>query len=263
MTAAPGSGGIKVLIKAMSILNLLAEEPTAELPLSEISARLRLNKSTCHHILDTLAGGDYIEKTSPGRYKLGIRLFLTGSRLLDQLDVRERAQTPMSEAQRRLGETVFLYIKRGDEAVCVERLDGHYSSTHQMRIGDALPLHVGASPKVFLAAESDAQIESYLDRARANPSERFSLDPAALWRDIEFCRTEGYVMSARDIENNTLAIGTSIKDHTGTVVGALSISWVEQLSSNSEESIVAQLLETAERISYSLGHLPTTTRGIR
>jgi len=258
MAELASAGGIKVLVKAMNVIDLLASAPSAELSLNEISQRLKMNKSTCHHILDTLAGGDYIEKTGPGRYKLGIRLFLAGSRLLDQLNIRERAQPPMTEAQRLLGETVFLYIKRGDEAVCVERLDGHYSSTHQLRIGDTLPLHVGASPKVFLASMDDAQIESYFERVPSGPAERFGIDVPKLWQDIEFLRREGYIVSSGDIESNTRAAGTAIRDYSGTAVGAISISWVEPLSNNSEEVILDQLRTTAGRISYSLGYLPAS-----
>lgn len=252
--AAEGATGIKVLVKAMSILNLLGAEESAELPLNEIAARLDLNKSTCHHILDTLATGGYVEKTTPGRYRLGIKLFQVGSRLLSRLDVRERAQPVLSDAQRLTGETVFLYIRRGDEAVCVERLDGQYAATHVLRVGGALPLHVGGAPKVFLATQSDSEIERYIERAQVAQPVRYPLDTRQLWRGIEDFRRTGCATGVGDIEVNTNAVGAPIRDHLGAVVAAISISWVEALSKNTEPEMRAIVLDAARRGSEAMGH---------
>lgn len=248
--------GIKVLVKAMDILNLLGSERSAELPLGEIAERLDLNKSTCHHILHTLTLGNYVERTSPGRYKLGVKIFQVGSQLLAHMDVRERAAPIMSEVQRTTGETVFLYIQRGDEAVCVERLDGHYSSTHLLRVGDALPLHVGASPKVFLASQPDVEIEHYIERAALQASGRYPLDQRQLWRDIAELRASDFVVSSGDIESVTNAVGSPIRDHTGAVVGGISISWVKALSDNSAEELRTVVLDASAKISLAMGHTP-------
>lgn len=248
--------GIKVLVKTMSILNLLGATESAELPLNEIAARLDLNKSTCHHILDTLAGGGYVEKTAPGRYRLGIKLFQVGSRLLDHLDVRGRAQPVLADAQRLTGETVFLYIQRGDEAVCVERLDGQYAATHLLGVGGALPLHVGGAPKVFLATCSDSEVEGYIERAQVSPSSRYPLDTRQVWRDIEDYRRTGCATGVGDIEINTNAVGAPIRDHTRNVVGAISISWVEALSKNSAAEMCTTVMDAAQRVSAAMGYLP-------
>lgn len=248
------SSGIKVLLKAMSILNLLADQPTAELPLGEIASHLRINKSTCHHILDTLASGGYLERSAPGVYRLGVKLFQVGSRLQDRLDVRERTEPTLAEMQRLTGETVFLYIRRGDEAVCVERMDGRYASTHLLQVGSALPLHIGASPKVFLATSSDEEVAQYIERARTASNARFPLDPPHLWRDIVDFRATGTVAAARDIEANTRAVAAAIYDHAGAVVAAVSISWVEALSDHSEEEMRGMILQAARKISAAMGY---------
>ncbi|WP_417564127.1 IclR family transcriptional regulator [Microbacterium sp.] len=247
---------IKVLVKAMSILNLIASQPDVQMGLGEIASQLKLNRSTCHHILDTLASGGYVERPSPGQYRLGITLFQVGSRLKDRLDVRERTYPTLVETQRLSGETVFLYIRRGDEAVCVERIDGRYAGTHLMQVGSALPLHIGAAPKVFLAADSDGDVESYIRRASGLPNHRFPLDSPQLWRDIADFRATGTVSAARDIEANTRAVGAAVRDYSGSVVAAVSISWVEALSEHSEEQMRVQIRAAADTISASLGYQP-------
>lgn len=248
---------IKVLVKAMSILNEIASQPNVQLSLGEIATRLKLNRSTCHHILDTLASGGYVERPSPGQYRLGIKLFQVGSRLKDSLDVRERAHHTLLETQRLSGETVFLYIRRGDEAVCVERLDGRYAGTHLMQVGSALPLHIGAAPKVFLASDSDDDVESYIERARSASNARFALDGPSLWQDIADFRATGTVAAARDIEANTHAVAAAVRDYSGSVVAAVSISWVEALSDHSADEMRGKIRVAADAISSSLGYVPT------
>lgn len=258
MSSETNRPGIKVLMKAMSVLNMLgSSEAGRALSLHEIATQLDLNKSTCHHILDTLVRGGYVEKTGPGLYTIGIKVFQIGSSVYKRLNVRERAGDALVEAQRQTGETVFLYIPRADEAVCVERLDGQYASTHLLRVGSALPLHVGASPKTFLAAKTDADIERYIERFQAATAARFPLDTRQLWRDVKHVREHGYVRSAGDIEVNTHAIGAPVRDHAGDVVGAVSISWVEALSLNSEEEIRTATLHAARQVSSRMGYSST------
>ena len=47
--------------RALSVLNLLAEHPQG-LSAREISAKLRLNISTCYHVLNTLLASGYLDR---------------------------------------------------------------------------------------------------------------------------------------------------------------------------------------------------------
>jgi DNA-binding IclR family transcriptional regulator len=85
---------VRVLVKAMAVLELLAEAPE-EVSLGDIASRLDLNKSTCHRILTTLAAGDFVERPSPGSYRLGIGAFRVGSAMSRRMSVRERALPAM------------------------------------------------------------------------------------------------------------------------------------------------------------------------
>src|SRR5207244_1968002 len=68
---------------------------------------------------------DMVEAGSrPGTYRLGWRLLRLGSAVIARLDERQAALPVMERIHERTGETVFLCVRRGDDAVGIERLDG-------------------------------------------------------------------------------------------------------------------------------------------
>ena len=77
MAEKAGGEPVRVLVKAMAVLDLLAE--VDEMGLGDIATRLELNKSTCHRILSTLAAGEFVERPAPGTYRLGIAAFRIGN----------------------------------------------------------------------------------------------------------------------------------------------------------------------------------------
>jgi DNA-binding IclR family transcriptional regulator len=251
---AGGTGeSVRVLVKAMAVLELLAEAAD-ELSLGDIAARLDLNKSTCHRILTTLAAGDFVERPSPGSYRLGVGAFRIGSAMARRLTVRERALPAMQELYRSTGETVFLLVLRGDEAVCIERLDGRYASTHTLRVGGTLPLHLGAGPRLLLASLPDEQVESYLAgplQHRTSPTQATADELREYVRRI---RDDGYSVSQDDVELGVKALSVAIRDHTGGVVAALSISGLTAHLPDSEQAQQLGLLHVAaQAASRALG----------
>ncbi|WP_160826468.1 IclR family transcriptional regulator [Actinomadura sp. J1-007] len=247
---------VRVLTKAMAVLELLAESE-GPVPLNEISARLGLNKSTCHRILNTLVGGTFVERAAPGSYRLGIGVFRVGSAMARHLDVRERSLPAMEGLHRTTGETVFLCVPRDGEAVCVERLDGRYASTHFLRLGGALPLHIGAAPRVLLAALPDAEVDAYL----ARPLERNTPDTPAtateLWPEITRIRAAGRAVSRDDVVPGVKAFGAPVRDHTGRVVAALSLSGMAaHIADEAETDVLDAVAAAADEASAAMGHRP-------
>ncbi|GAA4560624.1 IclR family transcriptional regulator [Pseudonocardia xishanensis] len=252
MTDKAGGEPVRVLVKAMAVLDLLAE--VDEMGLGDIAARLDLNKSTCHRVLSTLAAGEFVERPAPGTYRLGIGAFRIGSAMARRMGVRERALPAMRELYRATGETVFLLVPRGGEAVCVERLDGRYASTHTLRVGGALPLHLGAGPRLLLAGLPYEQIEDYLAgplHRRGAPGEPTA---AQLREQLDRIRQEGYATSEDDVELGVSALSVGVRDHTGSTVAALSISGLTaHLPAAEREHHLGLLRRAADAASRALG----------
>lgn len=242
--------GIKVLVKTMGILDFMGEGEKQEFTLGEISASQRLNKSTCHNILFTLVSGGYVEKTSGG-YRLGIKIFQVGTSLMNRLDVRRSVFPIMEELHAACEETVFLYLPRKNHAVCIERLDGRYSSTHLARVGSSMPLHLGAAPKILLASRSDSEVRAYLNEVAAHPGT--DVDEEYLWSQISSIRRDGIAYSLGDVEVNTRAVGAAIRDHQFQVVAALSVSWLDNELLAPRTDLTREVKAACKRASLALG----------
>lgn len=243
---------VRVLVKAMAVLDLLAES-SEQMSLGDIAARLELNKSTCYRILSTLATEDFVERPSPGTYRLGVGAFRIGAAMARRMGVRERALPAMQDLYRATGETVFLLVPHGDEAVCVERLDGRYAATHTLRVGGVLPLHLGAGPRLLLASLPAEQREAYF----AGPFARRvvpGLREDALRAQVDRILEDGYSFSEDDVETGVSALSAPVRDHAGTVVAALSLSGLSaHLPVEERDDQLRVLFDAARSASRALG----------
>lgn len=249
-----GSEPVRVLVKAMAVLELLAQSPEP-LSLGEIATKLELNKSTCYRILDTLAAGGFAERPSSGLYRLGIGAFRIGAAMNRHMDVRERALPAMRRLFRVTGETVFLLVRRDNEAVCVERLDGRYATAHTLLIGGSLPLHTGAGPRLLLAAMSDGDRKAYLDGAFAKAVGGSEEARTRLADQLDDIRSAGYAVSDDDVEVGVRAISAPVRNLDGEVIAALSISGLTAHLPDSELAANVELLTgAAQEASRAMGH---------
>ncbi|WP_115278236.1 IclR family transcriptional regulator [Mycolicibacterium tokaiense] len=243
-----------MLVKAMAVLELLAQSPEP-LSLGEIATKLELNKSTCYRILDTLAAGGFAERPSSGLYRLGIGAFRIGAAMNRHMDVRERTLPAMRRLFRVTGETVFLLVRRDNEAVCVERLDGRYATAHTLLIGGSLPLHTGAGPRLLLAAMSDGDRKAYLDGAFAKAVGGSEEARTRLADQLDDIRLAGYAVSDDDVEVGVRAISAPVRNLDGEVIAALSISGLTAHLPDSELAANVELLTgAAQEASRAMGH---------
>ena len=91
-----------------------------------------------------------------GTYRLSLKLFDLGSTVLDRFDERASALPVMQRLHDETGPTVFLCVRRGLEAVCIERIDGARVTLLELRLGGSLPLHLGAAPRRLLRSSPRA-----------------------------------------------------------------------------------------------------------
>ena len=148
-------GSIEVLTKVGAVLDLLAER--GELAAAEIAALTGEPRSSVYRILGSLESLDMVESGSRrGSFRLGLGLLRLGNAVVERFDEREAALPALQELNQLTGETAFLCVRRGYEAVCIERLPGEHVESLALRLGGALPLHAGAAPRTLLAFEPRA-----------------------------------------------------------------------------------------------------------
>lgn len=249
--AAHGERSILVLGKAVVILDTLAESSPATLTL--LTSTVGLNKSTVYRLLRTMVDLGLVEHLPSGGYRLGLRMLRYGEALRDGLELRRESLPYMAELANETGLATFLCIRRGDEAFCIERIAGKHVQLLVLQVGTSLPLHKGAASLVLLAHQPSDWVEEYLRRSTVLQPERLRLALAEV-------RNDGYAVSNQDVVPGIAALGAPVRDHSGEVVAAVSVSGVVQMFEHRWDEIGAAVCACAERCSHSLGYWAAPVR---
>jgi DNA-binding IclR family transcriptional regulator len=250
--ARPGS--IAVLGKAMAILEHLAGE--GELTPAQIAELLEEPRSTVYRLCSSLQELGYIEAgTQRGTYRLSLKLFELGGTVVARFDERASALPVMQRLHDETGETVFLCVRRGLEAVCIERIDGARVLLLELRLGGSLPLHLGAAPRCLLAFEPESAWRAYLDatalerRTANSPATR-----AAVLAELRATRKRGFAVSDQDVTPGVVSVGAPIFNHRGAVTASLSIGGLREVIGDGGSDIGALVVDGAAEVSRSLGY---------
>jgi DNA-binding IclR family transcriptional regulator len=248
---------IRALAKAVHLLEQLAEE--REATPRRLAVLLEEPRSTTYRLLRSLEALDLVEPGSQaGTYRLGWKLMRLGSAVVERLDERQAALPVMERVHERVGETVFLVVRRGWDAVCIERLEGLRVQSLALRLGGSLPLHVGAGPRALLAWEPRTVWNEYVSSGLLTAlTDRTPTTRAALFRELTNTRQQGYAVSDEDVTPGIASLGAPIFDYTGNVRAALSIGGLKTLVlGDSRDEFAKLLVDGAREISAALGHRP-------
>ncbi len=246
-----GDRSVLVLGKAVTILDALAK--SSPLTLSQLTAPASLSKSTAYRLLNTMVTLGLVERAPTVGYRLGLRMLEYGAAMRDGLDLRRESLPHIMALADQTELATFLCIRRDDEAFCIERIEGKHVQVLVLRVGTSLPLHRGAASLVLLAHQPGYWIDEYLLRAGVEHTERLRGSLAAV-------REAGYAVSNQDVTPGIAALGAPVRDHSGDVVAAVSVSGVVQMFEDRWDEIRRAVRECAERCSQSLGYGATSVR---
>jgi DNA-binding IclR family transcriptional regulator len=246
---------IQVLDKIAALLDRLGEH--GEASAVQLAEWIGEPRSTVYRLLGGLRAIGWVEPGSRrGTYRLGLALFRLGSRVTRRFDERAAARPVMERLHGRTEQTIFLTVRSGFEGVCIERVDGRWVQNMALQLGGSLPLHVGAGPRVLLAASPDDFIASYIAEAGLTRFTAHTITTAErLWADVAATRENGYAISDEDDVLGMAAVGAPVRDHEGRVTATLSLSGPRPTVLGAETAQSLELIRAAAvEVSQTLGH---------
>jgi len=128
--------GIGVLDKAFSILDALEAGPRS---LNELVAATSIARATTHRLAIALEAHGMVRRDGDGRFVLGSRL----------LPLAELARPALERLRDETGESVQLYVRQGDQRVCVASLESPHGLRTIVDVGALLPIDVGSAGRVL------------------------------------------------------------------------------------------------------------------
>jgi IclR family transcriptional regulator, acetate operon repressor len=149
------------------------------------------------------------------------------------------------------GQTVFLSVPRGHEAICIDWAQGRAINVLLLKPGRRLPLYAGAAGRVALAFNGDPA--AYLEDAPFEALTRRTLTTEKqLRRDIKLTRSRGYVVSDEDVTDGIGAIGVPLLDQAGRLRGVLSLAGLAEDIRDHADELVDQLNRSAIALTAGL-----------
>ncbi|MFF2409382.1 IclR family transcriptional regulator [Streptomyces sp. NPDC058092] len=249
---------VPAVTRALDILELFLEgDGTLSAP--EITRKLQLPRTTVHELITTLAVRTYLVTVPgrPGRYRLGVRAYQLGSRYAEQLDIAAEGNEVAREVAETCDETVHVAILEDLDVIYIAKVDSIHAVRMVSAAGRRLPAHCTSVGKMLLASlpaeELDARIE---EEGELVAMTRNSItDPGELRTALADIRARGIAFEHRESNPDVSCVAAPVRDRTGRVVAALSISVPMIRWSEEGEAELAELAARgAADLSARLGH---------
>lgn len=245
---------VRTVGRAIEILQLIMER--GPLGVSEISRSLRVPKSSAHNILETLVAGHLLEKEAERNlYHLGSKLIELGNRAQQNLAVQRIARPYLRALNEELDDTVHLTILDHDEVLYIDCIESRKPLRMHSVIGVRAPLYCTAVGKAIMAHLGPQEVERIVKtQGLAAFTSSTITTRKALDEELEKTRRRGYAVDNMEHEDLLRCVGAAFRDHTGAVVGAISVSGPSQrITVRSVAQIAPKVMAAAASISAGLG----------
>jgi DNA-binding IclR family transcriptional regulator len=192
----------------------------------------------------------------PSGYRLGLRVIELANVGLNQLEVRKQALDEMDRLRDSLDMLVSLGVLFEGDVLHVAHAVPAEWPRWAMTEGRRAVAQCTSLGKVLLAQRPAVEVRELIKEYGWRPYTPHSIqDFAQLERALEEVRERGYALDREERRLGLCCVGAPIRDHTGTVIAALSISSKsERLLPLLDESCLPLLREAADRISFRLGY---------
>jgi len=239
----------------MSILDALSRSGS-EMALSELTEALHLHKSTVFRLLMVLERERLVNRNPlTGHYRLGMKLFELGSKAVSNLSIRECARTRLEHLAFETGETVHLCVLDHGEMLYVDKVEPERSVRLASSVGRRICMHCSAVGKVILAFLPEEEVANVIQQhGMSRLTKNTITTPASLYAELEEIRARGYAIDNEENEEGVRCVAAPVRNYTGTVVAAVSISGPTfRVKAEGIPALAAVLVKVTDEISAELG----------
>src|SRR5579862_380417 len=136
---------IQLLDRAIAVLHACEQGPTT---LNDLAARAGLPRATAHRLAVALEQHGMLRRDD-GRFALGPAIARLGAVAASGPSLLVAARPALEALRDATGESVQLYVRRGDERLCVVALESPHSLRTIVPVGAVLPLDRGSAGRAL------------------------------------------------------------------------------------------------------------------
>jgi DNA-binding IclR family transcriptional regulator len=190
---------------------------------TEISDLLNVSSSTAHRYLKTMVDDGYLVKED-GVYHLALKFLAFGEQARTRKDVYTSAEKYTKMLATESGCRSTFIVEEGLQGIYLYTSPGSHSVWTQSTIGKRIPLHATAGGKALLAHFPEKKVNQVIENGLEAKTEQTITSKEQLNDAIEQIRDRGYAFNKEEQIEGVNAVGAPVKDDTGEVVGAFSVS---------------------------------------
>ena len=230
-------------------------ENEGELGVMQLSRMLDMHKSKVSRLLTSLQQEGFIDKNpQSGKYQLGLGLVYMAGIVLDRLDLRRISRPHLVNLAEITQETINISILDRDMCLNIESIISPNPIQYAGRLGRKTPLHCTSTGRIFLANLPREEQDMLLLRPLPAYTDKSITDSRVLKKILEQVREQGYAIVHEEFQKGLSAIAAPIRDYTGKVAAAISISGpTYRVGLGEIDQFVRVLQETSREISLELG----------
>lgn len=244
----------KALVKGLALVEVIAlsNQPCRIAQLVETTG---LPRATALRLLEVLCRTGVLRADIAGAYTLGPRVVAWGQSFLDRLDMRAQAADLMNQLVEITDETCFLGVRDVDRVLYVAAVSSPQPVRPGADVGFRNPLHSTGIGKALLAGLADDEVGALLPDILERRTDNTITRQADLLVELDRVRLQGYAVDEVENEEGVRCVAAPVRDHTGAVVGGLSVSApAYRFSSNDIQTLAPQVVRITRELSTRLGY---------
>ncbi len=237
---------IPAIDRGIDVIEAIAASGRA--PISDLSARLRIPRSTVYRLLNSLQARGVVTRDADGSYGLGPWLLRMARAVPAGPDLPTLARPVLERLADAVDNAAKLSVRDGDEALVVAVAPSPRGYGLNVQVGRRFPLHAGAASKMLLAHATDA-----LPRRLARLTRQTISDRALLLAELAHIRAEGVAEDRGEFAEGICAIAAPVMDATGGCPAVVSVPFLAAEPAWRIREIRRAVIAAARELTAALG----------
>lgn len=259
-TTSTATGGVT---RAFLVIRALAELQAEGGRVTQIARNVGLTQATTHRLLQSLVTEGVVEQDERSKlYRLSIDFFALAAKAGDGGGLRALCRPALLRLSASLGDSIFLLVRSGFDAVCLDRSEGPFPiRSFSGDIGGRIALGVGQGALAILAFLPEAEREEVIRFNLSRVREYGVYDEVYLRTEIEKVRQQGYAGRNTGLLEGMAGVAVPICDREGRAVAALSVGTIaDRLNADRMPTVVELLKREAAAIGPRINPFDATLR---
>lgn len=250
-----GGSNVRAVDRAIAILTALSDQ-ARPLGVGELAAMVDLHPATVHRLLATLARLNWVERSDPGKYSLGLRMLGVAALGVAQSPLLSNSTPILQRLAEVSGWSAYLSVLVGNRVVDLARYPGRLSQaapTFAFGPGRSYPAHASADGKLLMAYLPEEELNALLDQEPLKAfTERTISDRSDFEKELATIRARGFATDRGERSEFVKGVAVPVLAE-GNVVAALLCFGRFELTEEWELWLKQEMTFLAEDLSRRLG----------